>query len=147
MLPAVMASVIVVPQSIGRFGSRYTDGAGGMSEPGHRVAADGAIAFRDVRPLDVLAQPEKNARGALVCTIGQHDFVTFLECRTSRFSAHHVCLPPSFSISSYGRNCCLFTTLAFSSLARSVSFSRAVRSISLCGASFSSSRAASAIAV
>ena len=50
-----------------------------MGQPYHRVAADVAIALRDVRPVDVLFQPEKNAQSALVCALGQHDFVTFAE--------------------------------------------------------------------
>jgi hypothetical protein len=72
----------------------------GMGQPNDRVAADGAIALRDVCPVHVLPQPEKNAQRALVCAIGQHDFVTFAKCRTSRSSARHVRAPPSFGVPS-----------------------------------------------
>jgi hypothetical protein len=39
----------------------------GMREPFHRVTADAAVAFRDVRPLDILSEVEKNTLGTLVC--------------------------------------------------------------------------------
>ena len=65
-----------------------------MGEPRHRVAADAAVALRDVRPVDVLSQPEKNTRSALVCAFGQHDFVSLAECRNSRMWAYHVRVTP-----------------------------------------------------
>src|ERR1017187_79313 len=71
-----------------------------MGEPCHRMAADAAIALGDIRPVDVLFQPEKDTRSALVCALGQHDLVTFAECRTNRSGAQHVRLPPSFGGSS-----------------------------------------------
>jgi hypothetical protein len=70
-----------------------------MSQPYHRVAADLTAEFRNVRPVDVPSQPAKNAQSALVRAMGQHDFVAFAECRTSRSGAHHVRVPPSFGIS------------------------------------------------
>src|SRR5712692_11876060 len=103
------------------------------------MAADVAIALPDVRPVDVLFQPEKNAQRARVGALGQHDFVTFAECRTSRSGAHHVRVPLLFSISftapGYGRNFGLFTSLAFSNLVFAACSSLATRTASLCGAS------------
>jgi hypothetical protein len=43
------------------------------------VAADAAIALRDIRPVDVLSQMKKDAKGALVGAFGQHHFVTLTE--------------------------------------------------------------------
>jgi hypothetical protein len=51
-----------------------------MGEPFHRMAADAAIAFRDVRPLDILSEVEKNALGTLVGASRQHDFVACAKC-------------------------------------------------------------------
>src|SRR5207247_10518783 len=50
-------------------------------------------------PVDVLSQPEKNTKCARVCALGQHDLLIFAECRTNKFSAHHVRVPSSFGIS------------------------------------------------
>src|ERR1017187_5744162 len=62
----------------------------GVGEPCHRVAADGAIALRDVRPVDVVPQTEKNSQGALVGAIGQYDFIAFVEYRRRGLIAHHI---------------------------------------------------------
>src|SRR5579884_3827745 len=105
-----------------------------MGQPDHRVAADGTIAFPNVRPVAVLLQVEKNAQSALIRAPGQHDFVTFTEPRSSRLCAHHVRVPPLLSISlaafGYGRNFGLFTSLAFSNLAFAASCSLAKRAAS-----------------
>src|SRR5450755_2715501 len=70
---------------------------GRMSQPGHRVRADAAIALRNIRPGSVIiSQPEKNALGALVCAQGKHDFVTFAEFRNNALCTYH--FTPSFSI-------------------------------------------------
>jgi hypothetical protein len=61
-----------------------------MFQPCDRVAADAAIPLCDVGPVGVCAQPEKNTRGALVCALGQHDFVAFAESGSYRFIAHRV---------------------------------------------------------
>src|SRR5260370_34693251 len=133
MLPALIVSAMAPSVQ----GTR--DGARRMSQPYHRVAADVAIALVNVRPGDVLFQPDKNAQRARVGALGQHDFVTFAECRTSRSGAHHVRVPLLFSISfaapGYGRKFSLFTSLAFSNLVFAASSSLAIRAASLCGAS------------
>jgi hypothetical protein len=51
-----------------------------MGEPFHRVTPDAAIALRDIRPLDILSEVQKNALGTLVGARGQHNFVAFVEC-------------------------------------------------------------------
>src|SRR5689334_11020013 len=98
---------------------RLRDRTRGMSEPDHRVAAGGAIAFPDVRPVGVLFEVEKNAQSALIGALRQHDFVTFPECRISRFDAH-LGVPPSLSVLwkslDHGRNPGLFTSRALSCL-------------------------------
>jgi hypothetical protein len=110
-----------------------------MGEPCQGMTADAAIALRNVRPVGVLSQPEKNTRGALVWAMGQHDFVTFAEYRTSRSSAHMFVYLLLFNISfaapGYGRKFSLFTSLAFSNLVFAASSSLAIRAASLCGAS------------
>jgi hypothetical protein len=50
-----------------------------MGEPRQRMLADTAIALADFRPVGVFCEPEKNTRGALVCALGQHDFIAFME--------------------------------------------------------------------
>src|SRR6478672_9156746 len=40
----------------------FRDRARAMVQPSHRVAADGAIALRDVRPVDVFSETDKNAQ-------------------------------------------------------------------------------------
>src|SRR5271169_3172785 len=62
---------------------------GGMGQPDNRVAADSSIALRDVGPVDVLPQSEKNTGSALVCTLSQHDLVPFAESSTDRFVGNH----------------------------------------------------------
>src|ERR1035437_10405823 len=89
------------------------DGALGMAQPRHRVAADIAIALRNIRPVGVLSQPEENTQGTLVRAFSQHHFVAFAECRTSRSSARHVSCISFFRHSlprprCYGRNFGLF---------------------------------------
>jgi hypothetical protein len=49
-----------------------------MGEPDHRVPADVTLAFHDVRLVDVY-QAEKDAQSALVCALGQHDFIAFMK--------------------------------------------------------------------
>lgn len=58
-------------------------------QPSHRVAADAAIAFREVRPVGIFPEPEKNTRCALVCAFSQHDFVAWAEFSTTRSITHH----------------------------------------------------------
>src|SRR5947209_9769027 len=110
-----------------------------MGQPYHRAAAYSAVALPDVRPVGVLLHVEKNAQSTLIRALGQHDFVTFAERRTSRLCAHHVRVPPLLSISGgapgYCRNFGLFTSRAFSSLVFAASSSLAMRAASLCGAS------------
>src|SRR5579871_2682619 len=105
-----------------------------MSQPHHRVAADGTIALSDVRPTGVLFEAEKYAQRALIRALGQHDFVTFVECRISRSSAYQDCGPPSFSIFlaalGHGRKFGLFSSLAFSNLVFAASASLARRAAS-----------------
>ena len=50
-----------------------------MGEPCYRVTPNVAIALRDVRPVNVTSQPEKNTKGALVCARGQYHFLTLAE--------------------------------------------------------------------
>src|SRR5579871_1562447 len=69
---------------------RTRDRARVMSQPDHRVAADVAIAFPDIRPVGVFLQVEKNAQSALIRALSQHDFVTFTKPITGRLSARHV---------------------------------------------------------
>src|ERR1044071_132696 len=96
-----------------------------MAQPSHRVAADGAIALRNVRPVDVFSEPHKNAQSTLVCAVGQHDLISFVEYSANRFLADHVSNILRFARfpiaprlwSTFG----LFTSLVFSSLARSAS--------------------------
>src|ERR1700759_3476965 len=89
----------MVPSAIvsGMSGSvRCASGQGRrMGQPHYRVAADLAIALPNVGPVDVLFQPQKDSQSALVCTEGQQNFVTFMECRTDRLIVHHVWLTPS----------------------------------------------------
>src|SRR6476469_9084326 len=61
-----------------------------MVQPSHRVAADVAIALRDVSPVDVRLETDKNTHDSLVCAAAQHDLVTFPEDSTNRFMEHHV---------------------------------------------------------
>jgi hypothetical protein len=61
-----------------------------MVQPSHRVATDDAIALRNVRPVDIFSEPDKNAQSALVCAIGQDDFVAFPEYSSNPFLARHV---------------------------------------------------------
>src|SRR3954452_2709191 len=121
-----------------------------MSQPYDRVSADLAVALRNVRPVSVASQPDKDARRALIGAMGQHDFVTFAECRRSSLSARHIRLPRWFGIGcrrgAYNRNLGLLRTLAFSSLLLAASDSLATRAASLWGASRSSSRLASSVA-
>jgi hypothetical protein len=69
-----------------------------MGKPFHRMAADTAVTLRDVRPLGIFFQPEKDTKGPLVGAFGQYDFVTFAECGDGRFCARHFREPPSFSV-------------------------------------------------
>src|SRR4051794_23980549 len=87
MLPAVIVSIIL--------GSVPGNGSGGrgMRQPFHGMAADLAVALRDIGPLGVLLQMEKDAQGAWVGSEGQHDFVTFAERLIVRSPAHRHRLP------------------------------------------------------
>jgi len=61
-----------------------------MGEPGHRVAANGAIALVDIRPIGVVLQPEKYTMRTLVCAFDQHDFVAFTVSGRGRSNVSHV---------------------------------------------------------
>src|SRR5439155_16919688 len=87
MLPAVIGSFMAASLHETRARVR------GMSQPYQRVTADLAITLPNVRPVDVLFQPEKNAQRAWVGALGEHDFVTFAECTASMSSAHHIRIP------------------------------------------------------
>ena len=118
-----------------------------MVQPRHRVAADAAIALRDVRPVDVLFETDKHTQGSLVCAPAST--TSSPSRKTVPTGLLLIMFVTSFSRQAppgYGRNFGLFTSRDFSSLARSVSFSSAIRAASLCGASWSSSRFASVMA-
>src|SRR5579871_4124188 len=109
-----------------------------MRKPSHRVAADGSITFGNVRPVSIVSETDKNAQRALVGALGQHDFITLVECRAGRSTTDHVRF--SFIRQAnhglrYWRNLGLFRSLAFSSLVCSAWASSALRAASLCGAS------------
>jgi hypothetical protein len=55
------------------------------SEPCNRMAADAAIAFSDIGPVDVLSQVQKDSNCALVGTLGQLDLITLAKPRMGRF--------------------------------------------------------------
>jgi hypothetical protein len=105
-----------------------------MGQPPHRVTAHITSRLRNVCPVSILFQPEEYAQGALIATLGQHDFVAFVECCISRSGTHDIRVSPLFGISfaplGYGRNLGLFRSLIFSSLAISVSFASAIRAAS-----------------
>jgi len=56
-----------------------SDGGSGMGEPGDGVAADAAIALGNVRPVDVLSQPEEHTWSFLVCAPGRRHLFTLAE--------------------------------------------------------------------
>src|SRR5512143_2890082 len=62
-----------------------------MAQPRHRMAANATIALRDVRPVAVFLETDKDTQRALISALGQHHLVAFAECSTnSRSIAHHV---------------------------------------------------------
>jgi hypothetical protein len=57
------------------------------------MAADGAIAFSDIGPVDVFSQVQKDANCALVSALGQHNLITLAEFRMDTSSTDRVRAP------------------------------------------------------
>ena len=115
-----------------------------MGKPGQRMVTDLAVVLGDIGPIAAFPDAEKHSAGSLMRAQGKYNLVPFSEAGIDRSDAGHIHEPLSFV---YGRNLGLFASRAFSRPALASAPSLANRAASLCGASLSSRRFASAAAV
>lgn len=60
-----------------------------MREPRYRMITNSAGLLPNMRPVDVLVETQKNPWRALIRSLGQHDFVTFVKW-SGHFRGSHI---------------------------------------------------------
>src|SRR5690348_12884303 len=111
------------------------------------MASDRAVAFRYVCPSDVVSESDKDTQGALIRAFDKYDLIALVKHRADRFHVNHFVYLSLHGRARYGRNVALLTRRAFSRMAALAPCSAAARAASRWGASRSSRRFASTLAV